>query len=69
MNWISVEDKRPEEKQSVLVYARVRDIWDNHYNNIFTASLNENKWAYDLAFSAGVIITHWMPLPKPPEDK
>lgn len=71
MDWISVEDRRPEDGQVVLCYGR-----DPH--------INGNPWRrYVVRYKADVppfgeewdnsdrgaiqSVSHWMPLPEPPE--
>lgn len=65
--WISVNDRLPEKRKAVLAYAP-------RYNNIWTVVLKDNGWhilapvgsKYDPDWDGP--ITHWMPLPKPPEE-
>lgn len=62
--WISVEDRLPETRRSVLG-------WCPEYQNIYCLSQHEDgTWWF---FSDGNIkcseeVTHWMPLPKPPKE-
>ena len=63
--WISVDERLPEEKANCLV----------HYKHAYCD--NDGYWAIGLTFYDGnkfVIgkeykITHWMPLPEPPKMK
>ena len=65
--WISVNDRLPEKRKAVLAYAP-------RYNNIWAVVLKDNGWhiwapvgsKYDPDWDGP--ITHWMPLPKPPEE-
>lgn len=59
--WISVEDRLPEEGETVLCYyesdlmgvcTRLHEIWEDSYG----------YWESDDA------ITHWMPMPEPPKE-
>lgn len=62
MEWISVEDRLPDTCGDFLV-------WMPKSNHIAWAFLNSDKrWAASgfNNFYAGV--THWMPLPEPPEN-
>lgn len=58
--WISVEDRLPEKDVRVLVYLET----DRSYTKIDTDRLDDRgfvRWYKD--------VTHWMPLPEPPETK
>lgn len=64
MEWISVEDRLPEEGEVVFVYC--------HGNRIdFCPYIGE--WPLIIVNweerRARVAVTHWMPLPEPPTDK
>ena len=68
--WISVEDRMPETRHAVLVYTP-------HHKNIWAASMHEDGNWYIWSPGGKVLldpdwhgpITHWMPLPEPPEVK
>lgn len=55
--WVSVDDKLPEEGVNVLTYG-ARPFYDVFYINRL---IDKDEWLYD-----GV--THWMPLPNMPEQ-
>ena len=63
--WISVEDRLPEEKINYLV----------HYKHAYCD--NDGYWAIGITFYDGskfqidwmYKVTHWMPLPEPPIEK
>jgi hypothetical protein len=57
--WISVRNKTPNPMQLVLIYAPKED-----YLKIRIAIFDD--WT-NIEYSLG--ITHWMPLPSPPENK
>jgi hypothetical protein len=60
MKWRPIETAPPEVDTGVIG-------WDNYFKCIVIAYRSERgHWADD-----GVIchLTHWMPLPKPPEDE
>jgi hypothetical protein len=67
--WIPVEDALPESEREVLVY--VKGDFDNSIPFITTAYINsDHDWESD--YDGEVIdskITHWMPLPEPPEKE
>lgn len=61
--WISVKDRLPEEDQEVLIYD-----WPSRSTCIFWKSRKlAHQW--ELSNGRNCNPTHWMPLPKPPEDK
>lgn len=66
--WISVEDRLPEEAQEVLCF-RGTDI--GALMDVYTY-IGDNKWedSYE-NWNYGDLegITHWMPLPEPPKGE
>ena len=56
--WISVKDRLPEEGTWVLV-------WEKQ-GFAYTDELTSGGWK--IGADNGAIITHWMPLPEPPEE-
>ena len=79
--WISVEDRLPEKNyENVLVYCdggnvqvtkyhedRMSLKWEkaNHYTR---RSFGKLSGHFMLCHELGYKVTHWMPLPKPPES-
>lgn len=59
MNWISVKDRLPKKQQRVIV--RCERIGTTVGWIMF------GQWVTDLGPGSGDV-THWMPLPEPPED-
>jgi hypothetical protein len=60
LTWISVEDRLPEKHTAVLVYT---DMHGNH-----AASFDGEEWFCDYGGEwLFPNVTHWMPLPEPPE--
>jgi len=57
--WISVEDKLPEESESYLVYLGNRGYINKIDVDYYSTLLG--------TFANGNDVTHWMPLPEPPE--
>lgn len=58
MEWISVKDRLPEPNQDVLAI-HSEGIIDINFLDHYTGFLFENLYGE---------ITHWMPLPEPPEE-
>ena len=57
-NWISVKDRLPENGDRVLTY--------NSFDGICTGRhLGDGRWRVKTSYPDPV--THWMPLPEPPE--
>lgn len=67
--WISVKDRLPETRHAVLVYTP-------YHKNIWAASMHEDgNWYIWSPCGREYLdsdwygpITHWMPLPEPPEE-
>ena len=60
-NWISVEDRLPDDQEEVLVCTRSK----NGYRNI-----DKGYWSIDRFIHRGrAEVTHWMPLPEPPKGE
>lgn len=70
--WISVEDRLPENKQVVLVWVHYTDEDGESCQDVdfadFFAPSKGNQWFQPYAFlsESGPFVTHWMPLPAPP---
>lgn len=63
--WISVEDRLPEEKLNCLVHYKHAYCDDDGYWAIGVSFYDGNEFRIGLAYKA----THWMPLPAPPTEK
>lgn len=66
--WISVDDRLPEDMQEVLCYKG--KFWGN-LQDVYTY-LGDGKWQDDygnIADTEDEAIAHWMPLPAPPTEK
>lgn len=60
--WISVKDRLPEKTGLYLIY-------EQKYNPMMETCFYSNcsGWQYGFSDSDAELITHWMPLPEPPE--
>jgi len=56
MTWIKCSERLPDLNQTVLVYVRDYEISMARFENVDPNLLKLKK------------ITHWMPIPTPPED-
>ena len=63
--WISVEDRLPEDESDVLAYLR-----DGDKGRIYPANYAKGVW-FDCIFasSANDTTTHWIPIPEPPKGE
>lgn len=61
--WISVEERLPEDCEDVLVRIARGDA-----SRIVCAWLLNGEWRYLNVRCDGDRVTHWMPLPEPPEE-
>lgn len=63
--WISVDDRLPEDDSDVLAYSR-----NGEEGRIYPANYAKGVW-FDCIFNTPVTdtTTHWMPLPEPPKGE
>ena len=61
--WISVEDRLPEEKVNCIVHYKHAYCDNDDYWAIGICFYNGEKFQMDWSYK----VTHWMPLPKPPK--
>lgn len=65
MKWISVKDKPIPKDVHIFILTEHGDIGNVYWNDFFKQFLLE--MCGDFTIGVVVIITHWMPLPKPPK--
>ena len=63
--WISVEDRLPEEKINCLVYYKHAYCDNDGYWAIGITFYDGSKFQIDWMYK----VTHWMPIPEPPMGK
>ena len=80
MKWIPVSERLPEKKGRYLVCTEVRTKWRTYMQTVWYATSYDGwekhlkgknlRYAYDSEFGDYEIsgVTHWMPLPEPPEE-
>lgn len=76
MEWISVEDRLPREEQRVLVTSYVRRFRGQYVNlAVFRTDprmgecfVYANAYHPKECWGRKRSVTHWMPLPEPPEE-
>lgn len=64
--WISVEDEKPDIGQYVLVYHKDGNMQCAQYSR--SGYDDRDLWGLDYYYEGQKEITHWMPLPEPPEE-
>ena len=62
-HWISCSERLPESNIQVLCYCRMGDFRIMEYDE------QENRWYEGIHDYRLQAVTHWMPLPKPPESE
>ena len=65
MEWISVKDRLPEKEKEVLVYWTNTSQCKRHYEIIYYTG--DHWFCLDDKVRPWIKVTHWMPLPEPPE--
>lgn len=70
MEWISVEDRLPNQYERVLAYGKNKKLVSNHYF-MNSCKYYYGHWIINFEFEGEDIdfeeVTHWMPLPDRPE--
>ena len=70
--WISVKDRLPEEDDNYIVTAcdegcsAGEGIW--YSTVVVVAEYYKGSWTWYDEYSLEGIVTHWMPMPEPPEE-
>lgn len=67
MEWISVDDRLPNDGEVVLCWA---ENGKNQTKNLLKqVTYVQNKWIYGTYSTFIDGVTHWMPLPEPPKEQ
>ena len=66
--WIPVEERLPEDRSDVLVVAYWHERWGAY---IGWCAPERAAWSVHVGIGDGsdIAVTHWMPLPEPPEEE
>lgn len=72
--WISVEDRLPDTNGTYIVYAPTyyggSSSGLDNINGIMFARRRGRNWSIEVGYHKRPnCVTHWMPLPEPPEDR
>ena len=67
--WIPVTERLPEEKQLVLAVCKSGKMFVGYYWNCHGTIIWAIRTARDSTKKITQIVTHWMPLPDPPEGE
>lgn len=68
--WISVEERLPENEKPVLAYYGFDNDGDGDLGMMFIGTLSYFCFDHDPHWQhagCNLVVTHWMPLPEPPE--
>jgi hypothetical protein len=65
--WVSIENRLPEDEGTVLVFINY-SVGDVETRAVATGSYGSRLWTCGNDKYSEGFITHWMPLPKPPEE-
>ena len=66
--WISVKDRLPEEDEKVKILINFF-LEGTEVREVTKAAFRNGLWSGEGVHITHPLVSHWMPLPKPPEDK
>ena len=66
--WVSVEERLPEESDGMVLFTNGRAVTSGYRNHMFRMSDEEGVYAPAIRKGGGYMrVTHWMHLPAPPD--
>lgn len=65
--WIKCSERMPEEGEDVIVYDNLRQVHEGYYLQYGDLVCWE-LYSYSSSYYDEVKVTHWMPLPEPPQE-
>jgi len=65
--WISVKDRLPKYKKMVILFCPGYSGRPILEGSLYDTNENGNNWVDGVGFARSGV-THWMPLPEPPQD-
>ena len=70
MEWISVEDRLPEEAEGVILNTATNNLKPVMFGSLYISFSGEIRWSIvtnrGWQYAEPGIVTHWQPLPDPP---
>ena len=68
--WVSVEERLPEESDGMVLFTNGRAVTSGYRNHMFRMSDEEGVYAPAIRKGGGYMrVTHWMHLPAPPDRR
>ena len=68
--WVSVEERLPEESDGMVLFTNGKAVTSGYRNHMFRMSGEEGIYSPAIRKGGGYMrVTHWMPLPAPPDRR
>lgn len=65
--WIKCSERMPEEGEDVIVYDDLKQVHEGFYLR-YGEHVSWDIYSYKPSYYDEVSVTHWMPLPEPPQE-
>lgn len=65
--WIKCSERMPEEGENVIVYDNLKQVHECFYLR-YGDHVSWEIYSYNPSYYDEVNVTHWMPLPEPPQE-